>query len=211
MSATFRASGLIVTVLTTYALIGCAATSEEPSAVGAGAPVIVPGGPGSAGRTATPGERIGPAEQVSAADVRFAESMIPHHRQALEMTALVEARTTSPEIRRTAAQITLAQRPEIELMSRWLATLGRAVPAAGHTEHAATSGMATLEQLNALRAARGAEFDRRFLELMIRHHQGAVRMAGEQLASGRDQGMRLMAKEVYAGQSIEIARMRAIS
>jgi uncharacterized protein (DUF305 family) len=68
--------------------------------------------------------------------------------------------------------------------------------------------MATESQLRALRAARGTAFDRMFLELMIRHHEGAVRMAGEQLAGGRDQRMRLMARDVYAGQSIEITRMR---
>jgi uncharacterized protein (DUF305 family) len=68
--------------------------------------------------------------------------------------------------------------------------------------------MATEAQLRELRAARGAAFDRMFLELMIRHHEGAVRMAGEQLAGGRDQRMRRMARDVYAGQSIEITRMR---
>ncbi|MFG1701077.1 DUF305 domain-containing protein [Nonomuraea sp. NPDC049309] len=173
--------------------------------------MIVPGRPGEPARTARPGERVGrtPSEVV-AADVRFAENMIPHHRQALEMTALVEERTTTESIRALARQITAAQTPEIKAMTAWLAGLGRQAPA-GH-DHAQESayGMATQEQLNALRAARGGAFDRMFLQLMTRHHEGAVKMAGEQLADGRDQRMRMMARDVYSGQSIEIARMRRL-
>jgi uncharacterized protein (DUF305 family) len=135
--------------------------------------------------------------------------MIPHHRQALEMTGLVPNRTTSPAIRAVADQIALTQQPEIRIMSDWLTALGRPVPGGhGHSGEGDGYGMATEAQLRALRAARGTAFDRMFLELMIRHHEGAVRMAGEQLAGGRDQRMRLMARDVYAGQSIEITRMR---
>ncbi|MGN9785198.1 DUF305 domain-containing protein [Nonomuraea sp. ZG12] len=175
--------------------------------------MIVPQEPGGTARTATPGERVGRAPAPpTAADVRFAEGMIPHHRQALEMTALVPNRSTRPAIRAIADQIALTQQPEITIMSNWLTALGRPVPG-GHTHGGDRDGgdgygMATEAQLRALRAARGAAFDRMFLELMIRHHEGAVRMAGEQLAGGRDQRMRLMARDVYAGQSIEITRMR---
>lgn len=184
--------------------------APDPSVVGTGTPVLVPGSPGAPGRTATPGEHVGPSPAPTvAADVRFAESMIPHHRQALEMTSLVEARTTTPVIRSFARAITAAQTPEIRAMTGWLAELGRPAPA-GHAHDqpgAAAYGMATTEELNALGAARGTAFDRLFLQLMTRHHQGAVKMAGEELAAGRDQRMRLLAKDVYSGQSIEIARM----
>lgn len=190
------------------ALAGCADTGGGPSAVGSGAPVIVPDGPGSSGRTATPGEQIGATPAVAAADVRFAESMIPHHRQALEMAGLVTERTTSAGIRAVAAQITLTQQPEINAMSDWLRRLGRTVPDAHHGQ--GMFGMATLEQLNTLRAARGGAFDRLFLELMIRHHEGAVRMAGEELAAGRDRQMLVMARDVSSGQTVEIARMRTL-
>jgi uncharacterized protein (DUF305 family) len=134
--------------------------------------------------------------------------MIPHHRQALEMTSLVDARTTTPVIRAFARSIAAAQTPEIKTMTGWLAELGR-TPPPGHThDQAAGYGMATQEELNRLRAARGTAFDRLFLQLMTRHHEGAVKMAGEQLAGGSDHRMRLLAKDVYAGQSIEITRMR---
>ncbi|SEN31199.1 DUF305 domain-containing protein [Nonomuraea pusilla] len=194
-----------------FSLSACAGQPSGPSAVGTGAPVLVPGTPGAAARTATPGEHVGQsrAEPV-AADVRFAEGMIPHHRQALEMTSLVEERTTTPAIRSLARQITAAQTPEIELMARWLAALGRRPPAEHAHEGMTGYGMATEEELNALRAARGGDFDRAFLRLMTRHHEGAVTMAGEELASGKDQQMRMLAKDVYSGQSIEVARMRRV-
>ncbi|MEV1169970.1 DUF305 domain-containing protein [Nonomuraea sp. NPDC049784] len=197
--------------MTTLALAACSEQPAGPSPVGTEAPVIVPGSPGAPGRTATPGERVGqtPAATV-ASDVRFAEAMIPHHRQALEMTSLVNDRTTTASIRSFARQITAAQTPEIKAMTGWLAELGRSAPAAHEHAQAAAYGMATEEELNALRAAKGTAFDRMFLQLMTRHHEGAVKMAGEELASGRDRRMRLMAKDVYSGQSIEIARMRKV-
>lgn len=207
MSASFRSRTPYVTVLLIFALAGCAQESG-PSPVGTDAPVIVPHGPGTPARTATPGERIaGPSSEPVAADVRFAEAMIPHHRQALEMTGLVADRTTNPAVRRIADQIALAQKPEIEVMATWLSRLGRAVPGE-HTHGLTGYGMASLAEMNGLRAARGVAFDREFLRLMIRHHEGALTMATEVLKGGKDMRMRMLARDVYSGQSIEIARMR---
>ncbi len=192
-------------------LTGCAAAPEGPSAVGPGAPVIVPDMPGGPGRTAEPGERL-PARDWSAvaADVRFAEAMVPHHRQALEMAGLVEPRTAARGVRLMARQIALTQKPEIAVMRDWLDALGRAA-LPDHGSHAPGAyGMASPADMTMLRAARGSAFDRLFLQLMIRHHEGAMRMAGEELSGGRDQRMRLMARDVYSGQGIEVARMREI-
>ncbi|MCK2216790.1 DUF305 domain-containing protein [Actinomadura sp. ATCC 31491] len=205
---------LVLVIVTALGLAGLAACAAEPgrqaSPIGTGAPVLVPGSPGAPARTATPGERVGRTPRPTvAADVRFAEAMIPHHRQALEMTSLVEARTTTTVVRNVARAITAAQTPEIRAMTSWLAELGRPAPAAHEHGAAATGyGMASEEELTALRAARGPAFDRLFLRLMTRHHEGAVKMAGEELAGGRDHRMRLLARDVYSGQSIEIARMR---
>ncbi|NBE97770.1 DUF305 domain-containing protein [Nonomuraea sp. KC401] len=211
MSAGSSPRTVFITLLTILGLSACSQPPAQPSAVGTEAPVIVPGSPGGSGRTATPGERIGqtPAPTV-ASDVRFAEAMIPHHRQALQMTALVNDRTTTPTIRSIAGAIDAAQRPEINGMTSWLAELGRSAPSGHDHGEAEGYGMATEQQLNALGAAKGTAFDRMFLELMIRHHEGAVKMAGEQLATGRDRRMRLLAKDVYSGQSIEIGRMRRV-
>jgi uncharacterized protein (DUF305 family) len=197
----------LAALLASAALVACSGEPARPAAIGTDAPVIVPQGPGAPGRTATPGERLGlpPAGPV-AADVRFAEGMIPHHRQALEMAGLVPERTATPAVRRFADRIASAQGPEITAMSSWLTALGREVPA-GHAHAPAGYGMASPQEMTALRAARGPAFDRLFLTLMIRHHGGALKMAGEELASGADQVMRRTAQDVYAGQSIETARM----
>ncbi|MFI6495747.1 DUF305 domain-containing protein [Nonomuraea typhae] len=192
----------------TFALAACSAADGAPTPVGSDAPVLVPRSPGSPGRTATPGERLPqPEQQPSAADVRFAEGMIPHHRQALEMAGLVAGRTSNPAVRRVASQIVLTQEPEIRIMSGWLSGLGRAVPQA-HDHTRPADGMAGPAEMNALRGARGGAFDRMFLRLMIRHHEGALTMAAAALRDGTDQRMRMMARDVYSGQSIEIARMR---
>ncbi|WP_371779105.1 DUF305 domain-containing protein [Streptosporangium subroseum] len=195
-------------------LTGCTAAGPEPRTplvAGTGAPVIIPGGPGDAGRTARPGENLGESEaRVTAADVRFAEGMIPHHRQALEMAALVRPRSSSPVLWRLAERITAAQRPEIAAMTSWLKSAGRAP--AGHDDggpHGGDSGHAvTREQENQLRTARGTDFDRLFLSLMIVHHEAAVTMAKRQIEDGTDRIMLAMAADVVSGQAIEITRMR---
>ncbi|MFC4533384.1 DUF305 domain-containing protein [Sphaerisporangium dianthi] len=206
------ASGLASTVT------GCAGETPdagEPLVAGTGAPVIVPGAPGDHGRTAKPGERLGrPGPGPSAADVRFTERMVPHHRQALEMAGLASSRAADPGVRRLAGRVSAAQRPEIDVMTRWLRALGREA-AAGHDGHGASPGpdaygMASLTEMNTLRASRGAAFDTLFLRLMIRHHEGAVKMAGEEMAGGTDQIMRKVAQDMASGQRVEILRMRAL-
>ncbi|WP_344915751.1 DUF305 domain-containing protein [Streptosporangium oxazolinicum] len=195
-------------IIVASVLGGCAETTSERSAplvAESGAPVIIPGGPGEGGRTARPGEQLGESEaRVTAADVRFAEGMIPHHRQALEMAALVPSRSSSPVLHRLAERITAAQRPEIAAMTSWLKAAGRTPGEhGGHDAHTLP-----LEEMNRLRAARGAAFDTLFLTLMITHHEAAVTMAGLQLREGTDRVMLATAKDVVAGQGIEIARMR---
>ncbi|MEV4378032.1 DUF305 domain-containing protein [Streptosporangium sp. NPDC049644] len=203
-------SQIIAVIMAISVLGGCAEAAQRgpaPLVAETGAPVIVPGGPGEAGRTARPGENLGESEaRVTAADVRFAEGMIPHHRQALEMAELVPARSSSPVLRKLAERITAAQRPEIAAMTSWLEAVGRAPQGhEGHDEHAVT-----LEEMNRLRGARGAAFDTLFLTLMITHHEAAVTMAGLQLREGADRAMLAVAKDVVSGQGIEIARMRRL-
>ncbi|GAA3166643.1 DUF305 domain-containing protein [Planomonospora alba] len=206
-----RAGLVLLAAVTATAAAGCSASAAgtgSPLVAGTGAPVIVPGGPGDAGRTAAPGERLGESEaRVTAPDVRFAEGMIPHHRQALEMAALVPARSSSQRVRTLAERIAAAQRPEIEAMTSWLESVGR--PWRGHGVHG-DGHLLTQEEMNRLRAARGEAFDELFLTLMIRHHEAAVTMAREQLRSGTDRTMLAVAGDVLSGQGVEISRMRAL-
>ncbi|MBO3752096.1 DUF305 domain-containing protein [Streptosporangiaceae bacterium NEAU-GS5] len=212
MAATRRSRAALVTVLVTSGYLvtcGCAASeTPTPLIAGSGAPVVVPGAPGEQGRTATPGEKLGDSEaRTGAGDVRFAEAMIPHHQQALAMAALVAARTPNQKLRALSERITAGQTPEITVMTRWLSALGRS-PAHDHVPGA--YGMASEAEMNQLRGARGTAFDALFLRLMIRHHQGAVTMAGQELRDGTDRIMRTMAQEVVSGQQIEITRMQAL-
>lgn len=150
------------------------------------------------------------------ADVRFIQMMIPHHQQALEMAALVPERTGRDDLRLMAERITVSQQDEIATMRRWLQAHGHAAADAhaGHGGgHAHMPGMATPEEMAALAALRGPAFDRRFLELMIRHHEGALAMVGELFASaggGQSSEIYQIASDVDADQRMEIDRMRML-
>jgi uncharacterized protein (DUF305 family) len=150
------------------------------------APIIQPGAPGQPARELTAEEAIRIAvTRFSPADVRFMQDMIPHHHQALVMSALASERTNRPELLEAARRIEASQKDEIEFMQQWLAERGQPVPdpaahVAMHAHHG-MAGMATPAQLAELAAARGTDFDRLFLTLMIRHHDGAVKMVEELL------------------------------
>lgn len=156
----------------------------------------------------------------SAGDVSFMQGMIAHHAQALAMTSLVPGRTTRPEIRLIAERIEVSQTDEIALMRGWLERRGEAVPSpdASHEHHAAAHaalmpGMLTPAELDELTAATGADFDRLFLRYMIRHHEGALTMVAQLLATrgaGQDTETFLFASDVDADQRAEIRRMRAL-
>jgi uncharacterized protein (DUF305 family) len=172
--------------------------------------VVQPGAPGQSGRTLSAEDlRNATPPGHSPADTRFMQRMIPHHSQALAMTALVKDRTTSTDVTLLAQRIDVSQKDEIALMSRWLRERGEQVPA-GHEGHETMPGMLTAEQMGQLVAARGAQFDRLFLESMIRHHEGALAMVRELYAGGGglEPATDRFARDVDADQSIEITRMR---
>ncbi|MFC7994201.1 DUF305 domain-containing protein [Streptomyces pilosus] len=145
----------------------------------------------------------------NAADVTFAQGMIPHHRQAVEMADLAPDRARSPEVRKLAAEIKRAQDPEIRTLSGWLASWGEEVPAEGAMDHSGhgTGGMMTAEEMTGLENASGQAFDTAFLELMIKHHEGAVAMAETERADGAHGPAVEMAGSIIDSQSAEIERM----
>lgn len=151
---------------------------------------------------------------VGTADVEFAQMMIVHHRDALTMAAMAEARTTNPAIRDLASRITAAQGPEIDLMASWLQTWGAEVPMDSEMDpmaHGETMpGEMSDAQMTALADATGADFDSRFLGLMIEHHSGAVLMAEDMLEAGSDPEALALAQQIAAIQMLEIEEMRAL-
>ena len=155
------------------------------------------------------------------ADVHFMSAMIGHHAQAVEMSRLAATHEASPAIRRLADRIINAQEDEIAAMQQWLRDRGQPVPepgdaavhhGAGHGEHgAAMPGMLTPEQMARLAAARGPEFDRLFLALMIQHHRGATSMVQRLFGSygaAQDETVFKFASDVNVDQITEIERMQ---
>ena len=178
--------------------------------------IIQPGAPGQASRVV---DAVAAADvskvPFTPADVRFMQGMIGHHAQALEMTALVATRSGSDAIRKLAQRIELSQADEIKMMQEWLTGRDQKVPDQ-HAHHAPGAilmpGMLTAEEMARLAQGRGPEFDRLFLEFMIKHHEGALTMVQDLFAqpgAGQESDVFAFASDVDADQRMEIDRMRA--
>jgi uncharacterized protein (DUF305 family) len=148
---------------------------------------------------------------ASAADAMFAQMMIPHHQQAVEMSTLAETRASSPKIKALAAEIKEAQQPEIDQMTAWLEEWGMPVMPMDEamSEHGGhgMSGMLTDDQMQQLADANGPEFDRLFAEFMILHHEGAIDMA-EDVVDSKDPRVAALAAAIIKTQADEIAHMQ---
>jgi uncharacterized protein (DUF305 family) len=182
-----------------------------------GVPIVQPGAPGQASRVITTRQALElPAVTYTDADVRFMQGMLSHHAQALEMTALVPSRSTREDLRLLARRIDASQQDEIAFMRQWLERRRQSVPDT-HAHHAANAtlmpGMLTPDEMAALAAASGAEFERLFLTGMIKHHEGALVMVEELFATagaGQEADVFAFTTDVNADQSIEIERMRGM-
>ncbi|MFF4401041.1 DUF305 domain-containing protein [Streptomyces sp. NPDC001480] len=156
-------------------------------------------------------------------DVSFAQGMIPHHQQALEMARLAAGRASSAKVKDLAARIEKAQDPEIRAMSGWLKSWDEKVPASGgsmgsmpgmdHSAHAGGSGMSGMmddKEMEKLKKASGAGFDTMFLTMMVEHHRGAVEMATTEKTKGRYGPATAMADDIVTGQTAEITEMNKL-
>lgn len=153
------------------------------------------------------------AESFNASDVMFAQMMIPHHEQAIELSdiALDPTVGAGTEVIDLARSIKVAQDPEIDEMTALLTGWGMATemdPSMDHSDM--MSGMLTLDELDALSLLRGVDFDRGWLEAMIGHHEGAIDMAEDVVADGTDPSMRSLAERIISGQRAEIDAMRTL-
>ena len=187
------------------------------------APVVVrPGAPGqpTASLAASTKAKLPPA---SAKDVEFMQGMIMHHAQAVEMVELIDERTDNKQLRTLGARIGNSQADEMKFMQRWLVIRGmptehKMPSAGGHDHHGPAKphlmpGMLTPEQMQALRDAKGAEFDRLFLTGMIQHHEGALAMVKELFetaGAGQDAELFNFASDVDSGQRAEIKSMKTL-
>jgi uncharacterized protein (DUF305 family) len=194
-------------ILLTYATVGMTQS-----------PIIQPGPPGESAQELSADAAIQIADTTySPADSQFMQDMIPHHHQAIEMAELVADRTNRQELLDVAGRINASQGDEIAFMQSWLRDRGEPVPdptahAGMHTSHV-MAGMATPEQMAELAASDGTDFDRLFLQLMITHHDGAVKMVKEllkQSGAAYDPILFEFTNDVTNSQATEIERMNAL-
>lgn len=198
-------------VLTLSVAVGACKTAGGGSSTGTR--ILQPGAPGQDTRTintaqATDLSKVGHTE----ADVKFMQGMIGHHLQAVEMVALINARTTNPVMRNLGLRIQVSQDDEINMMKDWLQARGAAIPGphAHHEPGGFMPGMLTSEEMAALAAARGVEFERLFLQGMIKHHFGAITMVEELFktpGAAQDGEIYQFASDVDSDQRMEIDRM----
>jgi uncharacterized protein (DUF305 family) len=155
------------------------------------------------------GTEAGTTAAHNQADITFASSMVPHHQQAIEMADMALTQASSADVKKLATQIKAAQDPEITTMTGWLTTWGSAPMPSGDHDMGGMSmdGLMTAQEMSALKNASGSAFDRMWLQLMIKHHEGAVAMAKTQLSQGQSHEAKTLAHSVIDGQSKEIARM----
>ncbi len=187
-------------------------------------PVVVqPGAPGQPTRILPPATRA-KLPPFSPKDVEFMQGMIMHHAQAVEMTALIESRTENKELRLLGARISQSQSDEMNFMKRWLEVRGEPIsmpmpemdmnmPGMDMSSHHLMPGMLTPAQMDALKKAKGAEFDGLFLKGMIQHHTGALVMVKELFdtpGAGQDAELFNFATDVDSGQRAEIKIMQAL-
>jgi uncharacterized protein (DUF305 family) len=209
---------------TLLALIACTSlfcSVADAQQTDSATPVVVqPGAPGKPSKR-LPASTKATLPPRSQADVDFMQGMIMHHSQAVEMTALIASHTENKDLRLLGARISRSQSDEIKFMQRWLAARGESVSmAAGmpgmemsHEPAALMPGMLTPEQMETLRKAKGAEFDRLFLAGMIQHHNGALTMVKDLFdtaGAGQDADVFNFATDADNSQRAEIKIMQGM-
>ena len=151
------------------------------------------------------------SEQVAAHnahDVMFAQMMIPHHQQAVDLAALVPDRSTNPAVVKLAATISGEQQPEITAMKALLVQWDVGPDASADQSDMTMAGMVDDATMAKLKTLKGADFDTLWLQSMISHHQGAIEMAGGEVAGGQNADMISMAQKIVTAQQAEIDQMK---
>jgi uncharacterized protein (DUF305 family) len=195
---------------------GSAPSAQKP-------PVIQPGAPGQSSHAIDSAAQQVP--QATEADITFMQGMIHHHAQALDMTDLLDTRTQDSDMKKLALRIHVSQTDEIKMMQHWLQARGQDAPdprahhmadmpgMEGMDHTVMMPGMLTAGEMKQLAAAKGPEFDRLFLEGMIKHHGGALVMVQQLFSTpgaGQQSDIFAFASDVEADQKMEIERMGAM-
>lgn len=191
--------------LAVLALTACGSDDDAASPAASSSPSVASDASSSSG---------GASAEFNDADVIFAQSMIPHHEQAVEMAdiALDPTVGAGPEVIDLATRIKAGQDPEIAQMTAWLQAWGKPVQMDMGEDHDMSSmeGMMSAEEMDSMGGKAGAEFDEMWMAMMIRHHEGAIAMAETVKASGSNPDVLVLADAVIAAQQGEIAEMQAL-
>ena len=206
----FPQSAATIVVSMAFTLLGPTLSQAQP-------PIVQPGAPGEPSRLISAAEASDLAGiRFTDADVKFMQGMIAHHAQAIEITELLAARNRRDVMQRLAQRIELSQEDEIAMMQEWLRSRGQAVPDLD-AHHASgwepMPGMLTDQEMDQLEQAQAGEFDRLFLELMIKHHRGALTMVEtllSQRGAAQDSQLFGFTSDITSDQSMEIDRMDAM-
>jgi uncharacterized protein (DUF305 family) len=199
---TVRALSVTAVLVGTLALAACGGADTDHNGM------TGMSGMGSASSSATSTAKVDPA------DVVFAQGMVPHHQQAVQMADLAQSRASSADVKALATKIEAAQGPEIATLNGWLGQWGAPTGSADMNGMAGmdhgNNGMMSKADMTTLSQASGADFDRMWLTMMIAHHQGALTMAQDILATTKDTQVRALAQSIVDGQAKEIVTMTSL-
>lgn len=195
-----RLAGGLLAGTTALLLTACGSSSSKPGAAGTSSMSVPPGSSAPA------------AADHNQADVSFATDMIPHHAQAVEMADMALKQGSNSQLTQLARQIKSAQNPEIVTMSDWLKAWGAPVPATSmsgmNMGGMSMNGMMSAQEMTQLSSAKGAAFDKLWLQQMIKHHQGAIAMAKTELTTGQYPAATALAQSISGSQAKEISTMQ---
>lgn len=194
-------------LLLTAALLGaCGSDDDDPAASGEDTPAS--GG-------STTGADEGTDADFNDADVAFAQGMVPHHRQAVEMAVLADDRAESEAVKDLASRIEAAQDPEIETMEGWLEDWEADEPdtdsdGMAGVDDGGMGGMMSEDDMTMLEEAEGAAFDEQFLEMMAEHHRGAIEMAETEIEDGQFSDAVTLAEQIVESQTAEVQEIEEL-
>lgn len=192
-----RTKKITFAITATFALVGCGGT--QAANTGDSSEVV--------------SEESSKVSEFNDADVMFAQMMIPHHEQAIELAdmALDPTSQAGDSVKALASRIKAGQDPEIEKMTNLLTSWGKSLSMDSSMDHSEMmSGMLSADDLSKMSALRGAEFDRSWMNGMIAHHDGAIEMADDVLKDGKSEEVRTLANAIVAAQDSEIKEMRQL-
>ncbi|MDP9889924.1 DUF305 domain-containing protein [Pseudarthrobacter enclensis] len=207
MNTTFKTLSIAAALAASLGLAGCAANA------GSGNSMPMDHGSAGAMSSAMPSAgsmSTGANADHNQADIMFAQMMIPHHSQAVEMSDIILAKSGMPaEVAALATKIKAAQAPEIQQMTGWLAGWGIPTAMGDHSGHGMT-GMVDDAGIEKLKSATGADAAKLFLEQMIGHHEGAIEMAQQEISAGKSPDAVKLGHDIVDAQQAEITRMKQL-